>query len=116
MQKSPLESLRIKTVRVGGVGGLGPHIRGKGPSEGNGPHAAGRGPRAINKTVHVQSKWLIVEKKSVREEFLSRSQSRVRVNKIGPSASGFGTHVKREGSAETKIDHARLAKVRLCRL
>ena len=76
---------------------------GKGPSEGKSLQAAGRGPRAINKTVHAQSKWLIVEKNSAREELESRSQPRVRVNKISPSASGLGTNVKRERSAETKL-------------
>src|SRR5208282_4933417 len=89
---------------------------GKCPREGKGPHAAGRGPRATNKTVHAQSKWLIVEKNSAREEFVSRSQPRLRVNKIDPSASGLGTHVKRKRSAEAKVIRPRLAKVRLCRL
>ena len=76
---------------------------GKGPSEGKSPHAADRGPRAINKTVHAQSKWLIVEQNSAREELVSRSQPRVRVNKISPSASGLGTNVKQERPAETKL-------------
>jgi len=89
---------------------------GKGPREGKGPHAAGRGPRATNKTIHAQSKWLIAEKNSAPEEFVSRSQPRFRVNKIGPSALELGTHVKRERSAEAKIVRTRLTKVRLCRL
>src|SRR5271157_663587 len=103
-----MESLRKLSV----CEGLGPHIMGKGPSEERSPHETGRGPRATNKTVHAQSKWLIVEKNSARERFVSRSQPRVRVNKIGPRASGLRTHVKRERSAETKIVRARLAKVR----
>ena len=88
-------------------GGLGPHIRCNCPSVGKGSHAAGRDPCAINKSVHAQSKWLIVEKNSAREEFVSRSQPRVRVNKIGHSASKLGTHVKRKRSAETKKLFAR---------
>ena len=89
MQKrSPLESLRRRTVRVWG---LGLHVRGKGPSEGKDPHAAGRGSRAINKTVHAQSKWLIVENNSEFPTRRARVQksAKGRVNKISPSASGL---------------------------
>ena len=41
--------------------------------------------------------------KSAREELVSRSQPRVRVNKISPSASGLDTDVKRERFAEIKL-------------
>ena len=48
------ESTGVLENKNGPCVGLGPHIRGKGLSEGKGPHAADRGPRAINKTVHAQ--------------------------------------------------------------
>ena len=44
------------------------------------------------KTVTAQRKGPLVVKQSAREELVAKSQLRVRVNKIGPRASGLGPH------------------------
>ena len=56
---------------------------------------ASRGPRVI-KTVSAQRKGPLVVKQSKRrqsEALVAKSQLRVRVNKIGPRASGLDLHV-----------------------
>jgi hypothetical protein len=60
--------------------------------EWKGPRLASRGIRVI-KTVSSQGKGALVVKQSAREALMAKRQLRVRVNKIGPRASGLGSHV-----------------------
>ena len=55
-----------------------------------------------HRSVH-KSKGPLVMKHSAREALVAKSQLRVRVNKIGPRASGLGPHVMGKCPLKLKI-------------
>ena len=63
--------------------------------EWKGPRVASRDPREIKKTVTAQAKGPLVEEQYAREAFVAKSQLRVKVNKIGPRASGLRPYCMR---------------------
>ena len=78
-------------VRVRSANGLGVN----GLREWKGPRVASRDPRVI-KTVSAQRKGQLVVKQYALEVLVAKSQLRVKVNKIGPRASGLDPHRMRK--------------------
>ena len=63
--------------------------------EWKGPRVASRDPRVIKKQSLHKAKGPLMKEQYAREALVAKSQLRVKVNKIGPRASGLGPHVMR---------------------